>query len=376
MKKRLIALSLAFLLILCVGCQKKEAEPEFTEPSAAVEQPVEPVEEAPAETEAPAVPEATEAPIARSLTSGTPGEYTYHPMLVMIENSKAARPQTGIQQADIVYEILAESSVTRFMCLFNDTIPVEAGPIRSCRMYYLAIQKEWDAPIVHYGGPGDSGKPSNIYSDKYDYIKLRLDGLKSAKYTKYFWRSKDRKAPHNVYTNLVKMADAEYTYTPNERTQFTFADEVAYENGQAFTYVGLPWNTSNSDTTNFTYNAEDGLLYRANGDTPHEIVTVTEDESGKQTKKTAQYTCKNLIVQYAKTYVLDNDIKGRKNVDVVGSGNCEYFIGGKHMKGTWVRETEDSSTIYYLEDGTTPVTLLPGNTWIAVHPDTATVTVK
>ena len=47
MKKRLIALSLAFLLILCVGCQKKEAEPEFTEPSAAVEQPVEPVEEAP-----------------------------------------------------------------------------------------------------------------------------------------------------------------------------------------------------------------------------------------------------------------------------------------------------------------------------------------
>lgn len=370
MKKRIPALVLLVMtLAACTSCGKKEETPEFTQPTPEVTA-------APVETPE---PEPSEEPaVETSLTSGLPNDGAeYRPMLAMIENSPAARPQTGVQQADIVYEILAESSVTRFMCLFNDTLPRQIGPIRSCRMYYLSIQKEWDAPIVHYGGPSDSEKPSYIYGSKYDYIKLRLDGLKNSACYKYFKRSSERKAPHNVYTDLQELADNFYDYTPNDRTQFTFDEAVSYENGADFTYVGLPFNTSNEDNVNFTYHPEDGLLYRAHGDTPHEIRTVTVDEqTGESKTETAQYTCVNLIVQYANTYVLSGDVKGRKNVDMVGSGDCEYFIGGKHIYGKWVRETDDDSTKYYLEDGVTPVTLRPGNTWIAVHPADKKVTVK
>ena len=51
----------------------------------------------------------------------------------MIENSEKARPQTGLQQADIVYEAMAEGSITRMLCVFNDQKPVVAGPVRSTR---------------------------------------------------------------------------------------------------------------------------------------------------------------------------------------------------------------------------------------------------
>ena len=75
----------------------------------------------------------------------------------------------------------------------------------------------------------------------------------------------------------------------------------------------------------------------------------------------------NLIVQYAETYVRNND-GGRRMVEMVGEGKCEFFIGGKHISGSWERKSLDDSTQYFDESGL-PIILKPGNTWIAVHPD-------
>lgn len=307
----------------------------------------------------------TPSPEPRSLTTGLPSAQEYKPITVMIENSEKARPQTGLQQADIVYEAMAEGNITRMLCVFNDQKPVVAGPVRSTRIYFINIQKEWDSPLVHYGGPRNASQPSYVYGKNTESIKVRVDGLKGA-YNDYFWRDKSRSAPNNVYTDLQKIEDELYDYTPDAREQFSFDENVSYT-GQTVDTVGIPFNTSSADFVQFKYDASTGLFTRYMKDTPFKVRSVTLDASGEQESTTAPLTVKNLIVQYAKTYTIKGDNNGRQMVEVTGKGDCEYYIGGIQLKGTWERSALDDSTHYYLEDGS-PVVLQPGNTWIALQP--------
>lgn len=290
----------------------------------------------------------------------------YKPMSVMIENQSQARPQTGLQQADIIYEAMAEGDITRFMCIFNDQKPSVAGPIRSARLYYINMQKEWDSPLIHYGGPDDPNSPSYIYGSSTKYIKLRVDGIKGT-YNDYFWRDKSRSAPHNVYTDLGKIDEELYDYTPNNRIQFSFSDAPSYT-GKTVDTVSLPYVTSVENFVTFEYDSAKDKFFRYEKGKAFEVRTVSEDEDGKQTTTTAPLSVQNLIVQYAETYVRNNDGGGRRMVEMVGEGKCEFFIGGKHISGSWERKSLDDSTQYYDESGL-PIILKPGNTWIAVHPD-------
>lgn len=78
--------------------------------------------------------------------------YNRHPVAVMIENSSAARPQTGLTSADIVYEAVTEGGITRFMGVYSTTYPAKAGPVRSARSYFIDYLSEYDAFYAHAGG--------------------------------------------------------------------------------------------------------------------------------------------------------------------------------------------------------------------------------
>lgn len=69
----------------------------------------------------------------------------------MVENAPQARPQTGLDQADIVYEILAEGEITRFVSVFQSHEATTIGPVRSIRPYFVEIGDALDAVIVHAG---------------------------------------------------------------------------------------------------------------------------------------------------------------------------------------------------------------------------------
>ncbi len=353
--KKTFALLLAFLALLLIGACGAEEPLSSTSPSI----------EVPSSSPS---PEPSKEPVVYySPTTGMAFEQRpdYLPIAVMVENQADARPQTGLQQADIIYEAMAEGDITRFMCIYNDNKPTVVGPIRSARLYYINMQKEWDAPLVHYGGPDDSRSPSYIYGDSTDYIKVRVDGVKGA-YSDYFWRDKSRSAPHNVYTDLVKIQEELYDYTPNPRTQFSFDEDPGY-GGQTVDTISLPYVTDTEGFVTFEYDSVTDKFYRYEKGKAFEVRTVTEDADGEQTTVTQPLTVQNLIVQYAETYVRRND-GGRRMVEMVGQGDCEFFIGGKHISGYWERESLDDSTQYYAGNGL-PIILKPGNTWIAVHPD-------
>jgi hypothetical protein len=161
MKKVFItAVAIALAVFMAFGCGKAE------EPAQPSQQPVELTntgETAPTQ-EPPAEPEVEEeqgyVPDEYSPTTGMVDTTTeYKPVIVQIENEPPARPQRGIQWADIVYETMIEGIDTRFTCIFNDIIykadspeEIEVGPVRSSRYYHQWIQGEWDGLYVHVAG--------------------------------------------------------------------------------------------------------------------------------------------------------------------------------------------------------------------------------
>ncbi|MEK7548282.1 MAG: DUF3048 domain-containing protein, partial [Patescibacteria group bacterium] len=75
-----------------------------------------------------------------------------HPVAVMIENSQDARPQTGLTDADIVYEAVTEGGITRYMAIYSQKYPTNAGPVRSARSYFIDWLADYDAFYAHAGG--------------------------------------------------------------------------------------------------------------------------------------------------------------------------------------------------------------------------------
>ncbi len=312
----------------------------------------------PAQTAEPTIePTPTATAAIRSKTSGRvlETEVEYKPIGVMIENSSAARPQTGLQAADVVYEAPVEGSITRFLCIFNDTLPEVAGPVRSARVYYMRLQQEWDCAYVHFGG-SEYGVANVNAEEISKHINTRINFIKG-NYNDYYWRSSNRSAPHNAYTNVQKLQPL-MEQEAQGRT-FLFDENVSY-NGEAFSQVTLPFYGSEAT---YKYDESRDLLIRYQGS--KDFMDAATD---------SPVTVQNLIVHFAHFH-RDGLPSGLRLCDLVGTGKAEYFIGGVHIVGTWERTSFDSPTVYLDGDGN-EIVLRPGNTWIAVHPDNVDITVE
>ncbi|MHC8520306.1 DUF3048 N-terminal domain-containing protein [Rossellomorea sp. H39__3] len=121
---------------------------------------------------------------------------------VMINNHPKARPQSGLSKADIVYEILAEGNITRFLAIFQSERPENVGPVRSARDYYISLAKGYDSLFIAHGYSPDAKKI--LQGGSVDNLNgISYDGT-------LFKRASSRKAPHNSYItfeNIKKGAD-------------------------------------------------------------------------------------------------------------------------------------------------------------------------
>jgi hypothetical protein len=199
-------LALTGLVLATAGCVRETNHaPEPAPELAPVQQAAAPIEQQRA-----AVPDPATQPTATPQTpdiparpifplTGLPAEHEVEsrPIMVMVENSPAARPQSGLDQADIVYEILAEGDITRFAAVYQSRSPEKIGPVRSIRPYYVEIGDGLDAYIVHAGW---SQEAMNLIAsrglDHFD--EVYGDG-------KYYWRDSGRKMPHNLYTSIERI---------------------------------------------------------------------------------------------------------------------------------------------------------------------------
>ena len=157
------------------------------------------------------------------------GDYV---LMVSIDNGAGSEPQSGIGKADLLVEVPVEGGITRFLAFFYHNTPDTIGPVRSARHYMYDIVNGYDAVMSHCGGSPQA----------YDLIKAGgVKDIDEMGCTDAFWRTEDRKAPHNLYTsyeNLSKIAaDREYAAVAlNECLSFNFmtADDV-----EALTFGGV-----------------------------------------------------------------------------------------------------------------------------------------
>lgn len=272
------------------------------------------------------------------------------PIAIMLDNQYNARPQAALSEADVVYEILAEGLITRYMAIFYGNMPEHVGPVRSSRPYFVEKAMEFDPYYVHVGGS------MQALSDIKAYEIADIDGLSSSA----FWRETHKKAPHNMYTSSeVLIADAirlkydvskPVTFLPFNPvfTPLTGQDAVEI----TFVYKEPVKNDPVGYYTSYKYNDEKKLYFRYTNGTPH------LDENTQ-----TQLTCTNILVQYADIRVLDNE--GRLDVDLVTSGKGTYYTGGKMIDVTWSKKSAQAITEFFDASGS-PIKLNPGVTWFQI----------
>ena len=116
---------------------------------------------------------------------------TQRPIIVTVNNHPDARPQSGLAAADIVYEMVAEGNVTRFLAVYQSELPDTIGPVRSARDYFVEIAEGLDAFYVAHGYSPEAKRLLN--ANVVDNINgMNYDGT-------LFKRSRNRVAPHNSY---------------------------------------------------------------------------------------------------------------------------------------------------------------------------------
>lgn len=283
----------------------------------------------------------------------------YWPYAVMIENLLSVRPQSGLSQASVVYETLAEGGATRFMAVLDPSeIINEIGPVRSARPYYLEWSSEYDALYVHCGG---SPRALQIIWENPDIKNLNQISRDS----KYFWRDKTKSAPHNLFTSSEKinfaLRDKSLADKQVDFQSWKFKDEADLgnrgDNGKSvifnFSY-GLTYKVR------FEYNRDKNVYLRFNADQPH---------LDKNTNK--QIEVKNVIVQLVEEPVFEGE-KGRLDIYVGGEGKAWIFRDGQVIEGIWKKASRKDRTLFYDQTGQ-EVEFNRGNTWVHVIPKTQEV---
>ncbi|HHY77946.1 MAG TPA: DUF3048 domain-containing protein [Clostridiales bacterium] len=271
----------------------------------------------------------------------------YRPIAVMIDNERSARPQSGITEADIVFEMPVEGNITRYMAIYHHLPSEKIGPVRSARPYFIDKALEFDAIYVHCGGSPQALK---------DIKTLKVDAFDDLSGTPVFWRSTDRKMPHNLYTNTKFMREVASTRKierENNVEYFKFnKDFVVPDGGNGETIV---INYDKNYKVSYIYNKDERVYYRQiNGD----------NMKDKENKK--DITTTNIIIEKVNLKVLDN--AGRLEIYNIGKGRGYLLTAGKLIEIEWNKPDRKGKTVYKTLNGE-EIKINKGVTWVQVVPE-------
>lgn len=276
------------------------------------------------------------------------GQENIYPVAVMIENLTSSRPPSGLSQANVVYEALAEGGITRFMAVYAQPLIAiaEIGPVRSARPYYVDWAEEYQALYVHVGG-----SPQAL-------AQIKSDGVHDFSqfyHAPYFWRDSNRAAPHNLYTSGEKMGLALVDQKLPTVGQY---DGWKFKNDDSASSLPTGEKSITIDFSSFSYKVE----YKYDRDKNDYVRYLAGQQH--QDKDGTAIRAKDVIVQKAKTQLVDSE---RLGMETVGSGEAIVFRDGQAITGTWERKTKADRTRFYDQSGQ-EIELNAGHIWVEVVP--------
>ena len=270
-------------------------------------------------------------------------------LAIMIENQADARPQTGLTQADVVYEALAEGGITRFIALYlSGDVPV-VGPVRSLRHYFAFLAADYGADVVHIGASPEG----YAWRDA-----MNMGHLDETFAEPGVWRVPTRPPPHNAYTDT----SADRGFLQDRGRQQTrswgpllFSDkapsgDLSAENIELHF---RPWPYQ----VDYVWDASSERYLRFMEGDPH-----ADEASGDQIAPAS------VVIQFAEVDPIPNDPKLRLDVNLVGaSGQLVVFSHGTMREGTWSKSAPAAPSVW-LDQAGKPLVLPYGPIWVEVMP--------
>jgi len=265
-------------------------------------------------------------------------------LAVKIGNNAEARPQAGINEADIIYEEIVEGGVTRYMAIYNSQVPARVGPVRSVRGMDPNIALNWGGIFAYSGGaPQNETKIKGTKGIVALNETAAGDGMK---------RDSARGAPNNLYVQTATMFVKGGTPIP-PKAQFTFSAKPITVGDPALKFeIGF----KSGFACTWQYDAATNKYLRFYGTKP------VVDQEGKQV------AASNVVVQ---TIVYPSESEGV----TTGSGKVQIFRDGKMLTGTWNRPN-NSNPAEYLDAKGSKIALTPGQTWVELASASTPVTLK
>jgi len=272
------------------------------------------------------------------------------PIIIQIENSSqpTVRPQTGMQQADIIYEYISEFGIPRLSAVYWHPPSSLIGPVRSCRLITVQLEQMYRGMIYCSGANdyvlGQVWKWPNVV---YDYYYMY----------DYMYRASDRYAPHNVIARPDKIT---------AHTAQANLGALNYDIAPAHPDVPLPGATPATSVAI----PQHGAVWRYDANSREYLKW--QDGAPFTNVGTGQVHAKNLIIEHVTSYLDNNPANtgvhhtyNTEYYELAGEGAADIYSDGGMIHVTWKHPNRDLPVVYYDASGN-PVDLNTGLTWIHV----------
>jgi hypothetical protein len=275
-------------------------------------------------------------------------------LAIKVENLPEARPQAGIESADVVYEEPVEGGITRFIVLFQCHDSKRVGPVRSARFTDVDILPQYGTQTLFGFAGGAPPVERRVQASGLNDVNFQ-----QPKAEKAYVRDANRVEPHNLYTSTGGLYRAGGAAGGKPTEVLTFSSEVP-STAKPASKVELDF--SGSADVFWSFDKGKGLWVRSYDTGPADL------ENGHS------ITARNVVVQLVKlkqTGIVDAAGNPSPEVVSTGTGRCLVLRNGRVVKGTWSRPTLHDLTAYRDARGKT-IPLAPGTTWIELLPDDKT----
>lgn len=286
----------------------------------------------------------------RSSLSGEKCEdYNRRPLAVMLSGVSRVRPLSGLQAADMVFEMpVTVGGINRLMAVYICGNPSEIGSLRSARHDFISLARGLDSIYAHWGG-------SHFALEKLQKgIMDNIDALPNR--YKAFYRKSGYQPPDNGFTTTERLLRSAKSYGYRLETEFEgypHSTLEQIENKEATSTRILEVRYPGNYKVSWEYNPDDNYFYRLRGGTPE-----IDELTGGQVK------AKNIVIMRAQ----QRHLEGQYNdVDVEGEGEAAFYRAGREIAGSWQKpENPPESKLTFLTEDGDEFKFLPGQIWVEV----------
>jgi hypothetical protein len=265
-------------------------------------------------------------------------------LAIKVEESPDARPQAGLDAADIVVEQPVEGNITRLIAIFHCRDADRVGPVRSARFMDANYLPQFGSPLFGYAGGAGQTRAKIQQADLVDLSYTIAVGA--------YERDPARDAPHNLYTSTTALYRAGGDRGGEPVPAFTYSRGTG--KATPATTIHLPYNPSIADIS-WEWDGGSRRWLRSIAGEP----AVLEDGS--------RISARNVVVLEARerpTDIIDASGTRSYEVIVIGSGRAFVFRNGKMIQGTWSKESPTEPLTLVRPNGR-DIGLNPGNTWVS-----------